>query len=432
MNTRTRPLSLVAFAAGLVSALGGSPSDVGAQLANASATTLGQGGVAAATVRGFAALGANPAGLGMPGSGFSLAILPTQFRSGLNPVSLSDLALVEGTILTDAQRDEWLTEIAANGGQNGYLGLEVSGVSFTVGHFGIQLSTLAGASLNLDGGLAELVLFGNAGRTGEPREFTLTDTGADAFAVSTAGVSFAVPFSSDEMAVAVGATVKYSMGHKMAVVRDQGSVISSDPVAVQVALPVLHTSGASGWLHNGSGIGLDLGIQMERGDVAMGASVVNVFNTFAWDATTLTYRAGTASADIGSASSDFVEQPVSAAPAAILASVENLTFDPILSAGAAVRAGPVLTLSADVRRRFGEGIHGSRIPRSHAGLGAELSAGSVLSVQAGAAVITDGDQYSGGVSLGAGKFNLSVAGAVQRRDLGDTLLGMVAISVGGR
>ncbi|MEO2166817.1 MAG: hypothetical protein ABGY42_01605, partial [bacterium] len=93
-----------------------------AQLANASASTLGLSGNNTATVRGFGAISVNPAGLAMPGSGFSLALLPIQLRTGLDPVDLQDLADVEGTLLSAATKEEWLTRVVANGGETGSFG----------------------------------------------------------------------------------------------------------------------------------------------------------------------------------------------------------------------------------------------------------------------------------------------------------------------
>ena len=73
------------------------PTAAQAQLGRA-ATTLGKGGNATATARGSGAISLNPAGLGMPGSGFTLTLLPVRARSGLDPIGLADLKDVTGAL----------------------------------------------------------------------------------------------------------------------------------------------------------------------------------------------------------------------------------------------------------------------------------------------------------------------------------------------
>ena len=114
-----------------VSVLSVIPEDVGAQLANASASTIALSGNNTATVRGFGAISVNPAGLAMPGSGFSLALVPVQVRAGLGPVGLSDLADYEGMVVPVATKESWMTAIEAAGGQVGSVGADVSALALT-------------------------------------------------------------------------------------------------------------------------------------------------------------------------------------------------------------------------------------------------------------------------------------------------------------
>ncbi|MEX2472653.1 MAG: hypothetical protein WEA34_10760, partial [Gemmatimonadota bacterium] len=173
--------------------LGGAPRTADAQLANASTSTLALSGATTATARGFGAISVNPAGLGMPGSGFSLAILPIQTRVGFGPVTLSDLKEYEGVVVPDAVVEEWLTRIENAGGQSGLVGADVSGLALTFGNFGLQISTTASSDFVLPAGVAEGFMLGNAGRTGEATDLDLTGLGIDAFATSTLGLSYAFP-----------------------------------------------------------------------------------------------------------------------------------------------------------------------------------------------------------------------------------------------
>src|SRR5689334_1709377 len=83
-------------------AAAGAAQPASAQLAAASATTLGVAGNQTASARGLAALSVNPAGLGMPGSGFTLAVLPVQVRPGIDPITAGDLSDYGGELLPKA------------------------------------------------------------------------------------------------------------------------------------------------------------------------------------------------------------------------------------------------------------------------------------------------------------------------------------------
>jgi hypothetical protein len=89
------------------------------------------------------------------------------------------------------------------------------------------------------------------------------------------------------------------------------------------------------------------------------------------------------------------------------------------------------TVSGDLHSRFSdEGIALS--PKFHLGAGAEFRGLRVLHLRGGAAVITGGVQYSGGVSLVLGPLNVSTAFAMQTGDIGENVLAQAAISFGGR
>jgi len=287
-------LALVALAAsGLV------PAQASAQLANASASTLGLSGNNTATVRGFGAISVNPAGPGMPGSGFSLAFLPLQIRSGLDPIGLQGLADFDGILVPNATKQTWLDAITAQGGQIGSVGVDLSEFALTFGSIGLQASTVVSAAVNLPTGMMEALLFGNAGRTGAPADLDLSGASVDAYAMTTAGLSFAIPFNSATGDMAFGATVKYTVGHGLAIGRGSGRV-QGNPIEVDGDFPMVHScdvitegtgigcddiDAAAG----GTSVGLDLGFQMKQDRFSLGASVTNVVNTFAWDVAELAY-----------------------------------------------------------------------------------------------------------------------------------------------
>ena len=230
-------LALVALAAS-----GLTPAPATAQLANASASALGLSGNNTATVRGFGAISVNPAGLAMPGSGFSLTfpLLSIQARSGLDPITLSDLTDFEDMVVPDATKQTWLDEITADGGQTGTVGVDISELALTFGNIGLQASTVVSAAVDLPPGMMEALLFGNAGRTGAATDLDLAGGALEVFAMTTAGVSLGIPISSATGDMAVGATVKYTVGHGVGIGRSSGNV-QADPLEVSANFPMVHT-----------------------------------------------------------------------------------------------------------------------------------------------------------------------------------------------
>src|SRR4051812_12426909 len=93
------------------------PASASAQLAAASALRLGLAGNVTATARGIGAISANPAGLGMPGSGFTLALLPFQVRPGLGPITAKDLKDFQGELVPAVTRGAWLDAVKSNGSE---------------------------------------------------------------------------------------------------------------------------------------------------------------------------------------------------------------------------------------------------------------------------------------------------------------------------
>lgn len=434
MNTTKRIRRTVAVVALATGAALATASAAQAQLANASAATLGKGGNATATARGIEALSVNPAGLGMPGSGFTLALMPVQARSGLDPLTLADFKDVEGSVISAATKQDWLSRVTEAGGQSGNVGIDVTELALSLGRFGIQVSTLVGGEMSLAPGMVEAALYGNAGRTGSAEDLSFSGASASGFAVTTAGLSFALPIPQPTGEMAVGATLKYSVGHVVGIAQDRGGTFTSDPIRVDVSFPVVHTDDArleDGNVNNGTGVGVDIGFMLKRGNISVGAAVLNAVNTFAWDESTLVYRPGTASLSIDDNETDFDAMSYGSAPADLKAAVEDLTFNPTISVGAALDLTEDFTVGADVRKRTGEG--GMAVgPDFHAGVGAEFRGLKVLHLRGGAAVITDGVQFGGGASLVLGPVNISAAGALQTGDLGEALLGQFTLSFGGR
>src|SRR5918912_120241 len=407
-----------------------------AQLPSASAGALGSGDNYTALARGYNAVAWNPAGLAMPGSpGFSLAILPVRGGGGLGPITLSDVANFSGATIPDDVKASWLERIAQAGGERGSADFDATHLAFSIGRLGVQAATRAHVASNINPDGAELLLYGNAGRTGEPRQFTLSGSTLDLTVTSTVGVSYAQPLpirfgGAEDQRFALGATVKYTVGNAVMHAEDRGSVLQDSPLGASVAFPMVSSKADIGAWNNGTGVGLDLGASWQGGPLSVGLAVQDVFNTFKWDASKLYYRSGTALANLDSTTSDFDERPISEAPAGSADVVTALRYHPALALGVAMRAGSRLTLSGDVRQHFGEDMTAE--PKTHVGAGVEFRPIGLLPLRAGAAAITGGYQLTGGFGLQLGWFNLSASGARRWSDVNDGVMGAFALSFGAK
>lgn len=403
-----------------------------AQLSSPSPRTLGLGGHSAATARRLEAVAVNPAGLGIPGQGgFSLALFPLTVRQTLGPLTLADVEEYAGKLVPREVKEDWLGRIEAEGGQRGSFGLEVTGLAMTVWRLGFQMTTLVAGEVNLAPDIAQVALFGNAGRTGSPEDLSLSGSLAKAYAVSTLAVSYAHPFRlAGGGALSVGATLKHSLGHALVLGREEGGVLQSDPIRVQLEFPIVALDEDDPSPVMGSGTGVDVGVQFKRGRLQVGAVVLNLWNGFAWDDTKLVYRPGSALFEEGASRTDFRKQPYGQAPAGVQALVEEMRFDPVVAVGGAWQVWPDLFVSADLRHRSGEGMGVG--PENHVGVGVEYAGLGPLELRAGAAAVSGGLQLAGGLGLHFGPVGVSVAGAMLRGGGPDGNMAQVALIWGGR
>ena len=387
---------------------------VAAQLTSASVGSLGLAGNDTAIVRGFGAIGVNPAGLAMPGSEFSLALLPVRAAAAIGPVTAGDVKPFEGELVPERTKESWLERVMEADGQRGAAAIDVTGIALTFWNVGLQLSSLVAADVRLPPSVVEAVLFGNAGRTGEPSDVSLADVWVEGYAATTVGFGLALPVPVLEEwvgQVAAGVTVKYTQGHAVAVGRSAGS-LSAETLQADLDSFLIHTRigedvEADDFFNGGSGIGLDLGLMLSLDRLFVGAAVHNLFHTFAWDESLLTYRRVTAAFEDGSFDFDHGTQAYAEAPAEAQELIAELTFKPALRLGVAYLLVDALTISSDVHYRFGDGI--ALDPQFHLGLGMEYRPIDFLHLRGGLAVVTGGIKFGGGLSLILGPVNLAAA-----------------------
>ncbi len=406
-----------------------------AQLPGASPATLGTANNYMPLARGFAAVGLNPAGLGLPGNeGLTLALFPLMVSQSLDPLTFSDFVDYEGVLVPANVKEDWLQQIASAGGQTGAGTVELTEFSLSYNNFGVQLSTLVSGRANLTDAAAELLLFGNSGRTGEPGDFELQGSGLTGYAVTTLGVSAAFGIARRwvpgvQQGLSVGATIKQSWGHALAFAKDGGTMAQSDPLSLDVDFPVIHSRDNGSKWSTGTGLGIDVGVAWERGPWKASAVVENLLNNFEWDLAELAYRPGQALFDGATNTSDFDEQPATEAPPALRDEVTKLTFKPVIGLGGAYQAQDNLTLTAELRQRAGDGLDTG--PKSHIGVGVEYFPTPRVPLRAGIAAITDGIQVGAGLGVILGPVHLGLGGMYQTGDVGNGIAGTFGLSFGG-
>ncbi len=427
MTTRLRllaPLSLIAL-------LG--PSAAAAQ-GNASAAATGLGGNYTAIARGFNATAWNPANLGLDGNPrFTLGMSP-QVAMGTGPITLADFKDYGGIVVPQNVREQWLQKVADNNGQDVDGDINVTPLAMSFGSIAISATTTVRANGALPPAVAELLLFGNAGRTGVPQDYELADLALDANATSTVALAYGrkmplVPVGE----LSIGVTGKYIIGHGAASLRDNGSTITSNPVAINLNAPFVVTDTAE-W-QNGSGFGFDVGATWKVGNLRASAVVHDIVSTFKWDTDNLYYMPVEATFQEGSGS-EFADSliPLNTAPQALQdelrARIEDAKPVPTIALGVAWSGLPRITLVGDIRQRVGDGLE--RGAATQIGVGAELRLIPFVPLRGGITTLGNGMRFSGGLGLEFGVVNLQAAALVtQAEGRNDTGFGLT-LSLFGR
>jgi hypothetical protein len=403
---------------------------VGAQQPNASAAASGLAGNFTAMARGYDAVAWNPAMLGMPGNpGFSMSILPFGVAATLDPVNVKDFKDFQGKTVPTATKQQWLDKVTANNGEKGTFDAGVNLLALSAGPFGFQVGAAAYGAAKLNPDAFEIIMFGNAGKTGSPRTFNFQGSSLSGGALTTAALSYGFGFGdakpgSDHSAI--GITAKYVLGNGVLIARDAGSQATDQNVNVSfpVILPDTNNFG-----NNGSGFGADVAFAWMSDKLTLGAAVQNAFNTFAWDESTLAYRPGTAMFTTDTSSSNFDQKPFAGAPTSLKNALTNNKIKPTIAAGLAYAWRSDVTLTADAHQQLGDDDAIIIGPKTQAGAGIEYRGIPMLPLRAGASYITGGSAFSGGVGLRIGAYELGFAAVVRTGDSKGTGFLLSALSI---
>lgn len=231
-----------------------------AQLPSASVRSLGLSGSDTAMARGVGAISANPAGLAMPDSGFSLAIIPVGVSADLGAIRIDQLTDAAGAITGSgsshaAEGIKDLSETLLDQGARVRVRGDLTAFALTLGNVVEQVS------IGLQAGAA--ASFGADVVTGNPENPVNLD--ADGYLVTTVGLGAArpLPILAEHLdTVAVGATVKYSLGHMVAIADGSARRAASngtDGIGIdEMSLDAIYGVEVSEVI--GSGIGVDAGV----------------------------------------------------------------------------------------------------------------------------------------------------------------------------
>jgi len=281
-----------------------------------------------------ATLASNPAGLAAA-EGWQLVISPLRLGLGLSPITGADIARAGDGAVPRARREAWLARLDGRD-QRGAVDLSLGPVALRRGNLALSIATTVVGATRLPADAVELILFGNAGRTGEPRDLRLTGASIDGAAFTTMGIAWGTRATAQ---LALGARLHASLGHGVVLTRDAGSVLTADDAAVELRLPTVTSTGAT----PGSGLGLDLGATWRTAGTITGVSLHNAASSFSWSASDLRYREGETLIEGSGVEADFDARPLAEAPPALRALLR--------------RVRPARRLELEHVRPMAEGLH---------------------------------------------------------------------------
>ncbi len=415
----------------------GATSVAEAQLATPSARSFAVANSYAARARGYESPYWNPANLGlsdMPSWSVGLAGASAYFNN--NSLSYGQITDLYGEFLDDATKSDLLSDI--RGGDPDRLfqasadvNASVAGVS--VWRFAFGVGSVGAGRLDVTPDAVELLLFGNAGEDGSGKDFNLEGSEGEAWALSGAYLSYAQPFTIPALdylniRFSVGATIRYAVAHGLIGLYDRGTILTADPLAVNVQAEVISSSDADA----GRAWAADLGAAMEYDeDLVVGISLINAVADITWNEEDFEVRLLTATADFDSTtSSDTTLAFAELGPedqARIVEYLEAADVAKRLRLGGVYRVTPALSLSADFVELIGGRLR-SRWERTFS-LGGEFRPVAPLPLRIGLATDFSQFAYSGGLGIYMGPVHTDLSIGRWGVAGGDGVVGAISISI---
>jgi hypothetical protein len=434
-----RALAAVALLAGM------SVSDAAAQVVSASARDAALAGNGTMLTRGARALGVNPALLAAPDRpSFSIALPTIAAGATSAPLRFSEITPYEHAVVPRAVAESWLQRITAAGGLRATADAAFDALGVSVGPFALGVSGTGEAALTLPPELTELLLFGNAGRTGEPHDMTFTGGGGRTWGAGMLSVGYArrLPLRGSGNAresFSVGIAAKYVVSPYMAtMIAPRGRVVA-EPVESDLTVPlVIFDEGRRGGM-GATGYGIDLGGAWTIGPLALGLTVHDAVNTFRYRITSARVYTTTALVSEGSTRARTSHGMMLDDPAVsdtIRARARELVrdarFPPTVRVSSAYALTSWLTVTSDALAHAGSADALTLLPQFSVGLGAEARILSFLPLRAGVRVGGGASTFHAGAGLRL--FALRLDGAIgTTRGVGGGLAGALGVTVmGGR
>jgi hypothetical protein len=409
MRTTTRLLSAATIAALVL------PTLASAQQANASVAAFGMSGTATASATGFEAVSWNPALLGLKSAPkFSIGGLTVNSSAGLGPVTVQDLADYSGAFIPTTVRQGWINDIRSSGAEKGAVDGGVTFVAASWGRFAGSVSAAFDARMNVNADFFEAILLGNAQAVASNRVLLPQGTVRGSGFLTTA-VSYGMPVDfkftdAKDETFSLGVTGKYVLGMADFNAADNGSRLTKDTLKLRLPVLISPTGGGS----SGSGVGFDIGAAWHAGSTTIGLAVLNVVNGFAWNKDS--YQCNDIKADIDvnqtTVKTDAVQ--CTGAIGATRDKIADRKFKPTIRGGVKYDASKDWTITGDFQSQTGNEDDAILIgPATAIGVGAEWRGIPMLPLRAGFSSITGGTQFSGGLGLRLGGYEIGAA--VQRR-----------------
>lgn len=407
-----------------------------AQMATPSARSFGLADSYSARARGYEAPFWNPANLGLTESpGWSIGLAGVSAFLDNNSLSYGQIEALYGDYLDDAEKSALLAEIRGADG-DGMLQLSADAganvLGFSIWRFAFGLGATGSTKLEVSADAAELLLFGNVGEDGNGRDFDLNGSHGDGWSLSSAYLSYAQPFTIPAldylgMKFSVGGTVKYGLAHGLFRVADEGSLLTYDPLTLNVEAEILNTTE----IDAGRVFAADIGAAMEWGSWVFGLSVIDAFSDIQWneEAFELTQYSIYADFDSSTASDttlSFAELSLTDQES-IIEFLNSANVPTKVRLGTAWDMSSMLSLSADYMEMIG-GTLRARWERQLS-VGGELRPISVLPLRLGLATDFNNLAITGGLGIYAGPVHLDLSVGRWGIGAGDGVAAALSISV---
>ena len=408
------------------------PGAASAQLTAPSSRSFGLAGSFAARARGYEASYWNPANLGLPGSpGWSVGIVGANTTFNNNSLDYGQITDLYGEFIDNETKSKILADIRRSDPDRFRLGGELgaSALAVSIWRFGFGFSAVGVGDLQVSPDAAELILFGNVGEDGTGKDFDFSGNG-DGSVLSNVYLSYAQPFSFASLAgmeFSVGASAKYGIAHALALVIDEGSTFTANPLVLDADLQIISSTG---W-DAGRIWAFDLGAALDWSNWTFSLALQNAIANVNWNVEDFELSLYEGHADLTAAvltdttiaySDLSLEQQQQ-----VRDRLESADLPKRLRIGALYRLGQKWTLSADYMELLG-GTLREQWDRSLSA-GAQMTLISLLPLRAGLATDFSQVALAGGLGVYVGPVHLDLSYGTLTLAAGDGTIASLSISV---